>query len=165
MQNATPTLASAAGAGPVNGDGVTLVGFPGSVGSAVDETKARASFKTGAVSSRQIIDSGVSETEVNADISGGAAGSGVAIRGERSAGAPGWLWLPLAFPVLGAVATGAGLLIFRSRRRAAPANPGAPAVACHSEVGHQACTTCGGSIAPQTAFCGGCGTRARALQV
>jgi hypothetical protein len=61
-------------ADPKSGSALTAVGFPGSVGEVVDVNLVKASFKTGTVSSTQISPTGVSRTEVNADISPGMSG-------------------------------------------------------------------------------------------
>jgi hypothetical protein len=62
------------GTDPTNGMAVTSVGFPASVQSVVDASRVRASFKTGSVSSQQISELGVPQTEINADLSGGMSG-------------------------------------------------------------------------------------------
>jgi hypothetical protein len=53
---------------------LTAIGFPGSVGSVVDGTRIRPSFKTGTVSSNQAQSNGIEGTEINADISPGMSG-------------------------------------------------------------------------------------------
>ncbi|OLT15430.1 hypothetical protein BJF78_01570 [Pseudonocardia sp. CNS-139] len=63
-----------ADADPRSGSPLTAVGFPGAVGQVVDVNLVRASFKTGTVSSTQVSASGVAQTEVNADMSGGMSG-------------------------------------------------------------------------------------------
>jgi hypothetical protein len=50
------------------------IGFPASVGNAVDSSRVRASFKSGHVSSQQLSTTGVAQTEVDAPISPGMSG-------------------------------------------------------------------------------------------
>lgn len=68
----TPAL-SVASDDPQAGTEVTSIGFPGSVG-ALTSGEVRASFKTGTISSQQVLDSGISVTEINADVDFGMSG-------------------------------------------------------------------------------------------
>ena len=71
---ATPAL-TVAPTHPANGDGLTAVGFPGSVSQVMDGTRIHASFKSGTASSRQFsADGGIPTTEINADLSPGMSG-------------------------------------------------------------------------------------------
>jgi len=70
----TPPL-TLAGQTPALGDPLTCVGFPGLVSDVVDRTTLnRPSFKSGNVSSKQTLSSGVPVTEVSADIAEGMSG-------------------------------------------------------------------------------------------
>ncbi|WP_181783266.1 S1 family peptidase, partial [Pseudonocardia pini] len=59
---------------PESGATVTAVGFPGAVSQVVDPDLARASFKSGTVSSHQVSRGGVAQTEINADLAPGMSG-------------------------------------------------------------------------------------------
>ncbi|MGY1793197.1 serine protease [Geodermatophilus sp. SYSU D00525] len=73
LQEPTPPLPIATDA-PQIGDPLTAIGYPDSVASVSDVHRLRASFKTGTVSSVQVSESGVSNTEINAEVSAGMSG-------------------------------------------------------------------------------------------
>ncbi|MFC0713694.1 trypsin-like peptidase domain-containing protein [Cellulomonas biazotea] len=68
------TALPVADADPASGTEVTAIGFAGAVQDVTDATRARASFKSGTVSSQQITDEGVPRTEVSADLTAGMSG-------------------------------------------------------------------------------------------
>jgi hypothetical protein len=73
LGESTPYLSIAtAPASP--GDEVTAIGYPGNVGSVSDVDRLRASFKSGTVSSVQTSPTGVSTTEINAEVAPGMSG-------------------------------------------------------------------------------------------
>jgi serine protease Do len=70
----TPGLAIAQNS-PKVGDSVTSIGFPGDLQDIADQSQiARASFKTGTVSSNQVTPSGVVQTEVSTELAPGMSG-------------------------------------------------------------------------------------------
>lgn len=73
LQEPTPPLAVATDA-PEIGDALTAIGYPGSVMRVSDVSRLRASFKSGTVSSVQVNAKGVSDTEINAQVSAGMSG-------------------------------------------------------------------------------------------
>jgi hypothetical protein len=73
LPEAAPPLAVATDA-PSIGDEVTAMGYPGSVQKVSDVDRLHASFKTGTVSSIQTSATGVAQTEINAQVSGGMSG-------------------------------------------------------------------------------------------
>lgn len=80
LSNPTTPLPVAKSA-PEIGDPLTAIGFPGSVAQVSDESRVRASFKSGTASSQQVSPDGVVGTEVNADISPGMSG-GPTVNGQ-----------------------------------------------------------------------------------
>jgi serine protease Do len=73
LPGSSPAL-SIATQSPAIGDPVTAIGFPGAVLQVADVSRIRASFKSGTVSSTQIMPSGAARTEINADMSPGMSG-------------------------------------------------------------------------------------------
>jgi hypothetical protein len=74
MSKETPALIVASTT-PQVGEPLTSIGFPGDVRSIADQSQiARASFKTGSVSSQQVSPEGVTQIEVNTEIGGGMSG-------------------------------------------------------------------------------------------
>jgi len=70
----TPGLVIAQNA-PQVGDQITSIGFPGALQNIADQSQiARASFKTGTISSQQVTPSGVVRIEVNTEIGAGMSG-------------------------------------------------------------------------------------------
>lgn len=70
----TPAMVIA-GEAPQVGEEVTSIGFPGDIQDIADQSKiARASFKTGSVSSQQVTPSGVVQIEVSSTLAGGMSG-------------------------------------------------------------------------------------------
>ncbi|RMI31710.1 trypsin-like peptidase domain-containing protein [Nocardia stercoris] len=74
MSKPTPAL-SIASSTPKQGDQITSIGFPAQLRGGADQSQiARASFKTGTISSQQVSPSGVVQLEVNSELSGGMSG-------------------------------------------------------------------------------------------
>lgn len=74
LSKQTPGLVIAQNS-PKVGDSVTSIGFPGDLQDIADQSQiARASFKTGAVSSNQVTPSGVVQTEVSTELAPGMSG-------------------------------------------------------------------------------------------
>lgn len=74
LSKPTPAMPIAEAA-PEVGDDLTSIGFPGILRNISDQTQiARASFKSGTASSRQVSPQGVVQIEVNTDLQGGMSG-------------------------------------------------------------------------------------------
>lgn len=81
----TPALPVAAKS-PGIGERVTSVGFAGAVTNVSDASRQRASFKTGAVSSRQVTTTGVPITEIDAAVTQGMSGGPTLDQDGRAVG-------------------------------------------------------------------------------
>jgi len=82
----TPALVIARKA-PEVGEEVTSIGFPGDIQDITDQSQiARASFKNGTVSSRQVTPSGVVQIEVSSTLAGGMSGGPTVNKDEQVVG-------------------------------------------------------------------------------